>query len=213
MIMFVEYGLNIQNPIPTKKLLEWLAVSKIENTNPSRKTTARTDQESDQITDYEQEHTASHIYQAIEHIEQGKPVLHAKQIMISPVIYLNDEMNISEALQLFKHHKYRHMPVITNSGTLAGIVSDRDIFHFTSELSQKHDQLPHNLIVAPISDIMSTPVLTANIETDVRYIARLFVMQHIGAMPVMAGGQIVGIITRTDIMRAVMQNFALELWI
>lgn len=213
--MFIEYGLNIQNPIPTKKLLERLAVSKTERTAAARKVNPRVyqDHESDHVMGSGQEQIARETYQAVEHQEQDSPVLHARQIMTSPIVCLNNEMTVSEALQLFKQHKYRHMPVITKKGELTGIVADRDMLHFNSELSNNYEQQAKHHNSDPISRIMSTPVLTANVETDVRYIARLFVAQHIGAMPIMAEGQLTGMITRTDIMRAVMQHFILELWI
>ena len=60
---------------------------------------------------------------------------------------------------------------------------------------------------------MRSPVLTAVETTDVRLIARLFVEYHIGAVPVLAGHEIAGIITRSDVLRAVMLHYGLELWV
>ena len=60
---------------------------------------------------------------------------------------------------------------------------------------------------------MKPRVLTANIETDVRHIVRLFIEQHIGAMPVMKAGVLEGIVTRSDVLRAVVRHFSLELWV
>lgn len=213
--MFIEYGLNIQNPIPVKELFDRLAVSKTERTAALRGANPRLyhDHESDHENGPGYSRTASHTYQAIEQMEQEKPALHAQQIMTSPVTCLNIEMNIAETLNLFRQHKYRHMPVITDEGRLTGMVSDRDILHYTSGMSDTYEVQADHDTTDPVSKIMSSPVLTAHTETDVRYIARLFVGQHIGAMPIMANGQLAGIISRTDIMRAVMQNFVLELWI
>jgi len=46
---------------------------------------------------------------------------------------------------------------------------------------------------------MKTHLLTASADTDVCYIARLFVEQHIGAMLIVKEGYLVGIITRNDV--------------
>jgi len=51
-----------------------------------------------------------------------------------------------------------------------------------------------------IESIMISPVLSAGLNTDARHIARLFVEQRIGAMPVADQGQLLGIITRSDIL-------------
>ena len=208
--MFIEYGYNIQNPIPVKKLLEQLVVTKAEKSNTSRTVNPKRfyEDDSEKGADSRFSKAKKDAYQAIEQIEQDSPVLHARQIMSSPVSCLNTDMSISDALILFRKQTYRHMPVLTSEKKLTGMVSDRDVLHFTSRLSEAD-----RYITAPVTELMKSPVLTASIETDVRYIAKLFVLEHIGAMPVMSDGQMTGIITRTDVMRAVMQHFNLELWV
>lgn len=60
---------------------------------------------------------------------------------------------------------------------------------------------------------MTSNVLSASSDTDVRYIARLFVENRIGAMPVvLKNGNLAGIITRSNILDAVMRHFNMELW-
>lgn len=209
-MMFIEYSYNLQNPVPAKKLLDKLVVSKTEKSTATRPAKPRRfygdDLEQGTVSRYPR--TISDAYQAIEQIDQQSPVLRAKQIMSSPVACLKSEMSISDALILFKKQTYRHRPVLSNQDRLVGIVSDRDILHYTSRLSETSSNYTD-----PVSTLMSSPVLTASINTDVRYIAKLFVLEHIGAMPVVADGQLTGIITRTDVMRAVMQHFNLELWV
>lgn len=58
---------------------------------------------------------------------------------------------------------------------------------------------------------MAPQVLTASIDTDVRHIARLFVEQHIGAMPIVKEEKLKGMITRSDVLGTVMRHYALEL--
>ncbi len=60
---------------------------------------------------------------------------------------------------------------------------------------------------------MKDHVLSASADTDARYIARLFVEQRIGALPMMNDQQrLAGMITRSDILKAVMIHFDLSLW-
>jgi len=209
-MMFIEYGYNIKNPIPVDTLLKQLRVSRTEKSkSPHTVKPKKYQQDSHgQETGSRDTRSPEDAYQEIERIDQDKPVLHAKQIMSSPVVCLNTEMSIADALVLFKNQTYRHMPVLTKDNELTGIVSDRDLLQYSSMLSETRNNLSN-----PINNIMSTPVLTASIETDVRYIAKLFVLEHIGAMPVMSEGKLTGIITRSDIMRAVMHHFNMELWV
>ena len=85
------------------------------------------------------------------------------------------------------------------------MVSERDLFQLMTGMDYNLDD--------DVIKVMTTPVLTASPETDVRYIAQLFVKQGIGALPVMEKHRLAGIISRTDILRAVMNHFKLELWV
>ncbi len=101
---------------------------------------------------------------------------------------------------------------MADNGTLIGIVSDRDIFHYIYPLDAEGDCCTMTQPERQVADVMQDRVLTAEGDTDARTIARLFVERHIGAVPIMEGHIVVGIITRNDILRAVMHNLALESW-
>jgi len=94
------------------------------------------------------------------------------------------------------------------------MISDRDLLHALSGLNERYERQRaaadvHDRVTA----LMRSPVLTAVENTDVRLIARLFVEYHIGAVPVLAGQGIAGLITRSDVLRAVMLHYGLELWV
>ena len=67
-------------------------------------------------------------------------------------------------------------------------------------------------IKTKVGDVMTLEVLTASRKTDIRYITRLFVENRIGSIPIMDDRKIVGIITRNDILKAVIKNYKIELW-
>tara|TARA_R110001606_G_C15404705_1_gene654299 strand:- start:32832 stop:33464 length:633 start_codon:yes stop_codon:yes gene_type:complete len=161
---------------------------------------------------YEQQHSAAQAYQAVKQLSQIQSVVVAEQIMSSPVITLPSQATINEALILFRTRQFRHLPIVSSIGMLIGIVSDRDILHYLSGVTETYQpQTPHNSAVQ-VAELMKTPVLTASRDTDVRYIARLFVERRVGALPIVTDGRLSGVITRSDILTAVMQHFALELW-
>lgn len=145
-------------------------------------------------------------YQQVEHFVPDEHVVFAEQIMTSPVITLSPDNTVEQAFNLFHQHKFRHVPVITTDQRLQGIISDRDILKILGNTRDEDKK-------AKISTVMTTKVLTAIRKTDVRYITRLFVENRIGSMPVMDERKLVGMITRTDILKAVISHYELELWV
>jgi len=152
-------------------------------------------------------------YQDVDEIPQSDTKLLANQIMSLDIITLGPQDTIADAVNVLKTKKIRHIPIVKDDKIVVGLISERDILHYLSgtaedyskqeSISKKNNQ---------IQAIMKAHVLTASEDTDVRYIARLFVEQHIGAMPIVKEGRLVGIITRSDVLGAVMRNFVLELW-
>ncbi len=154
--------------------------------------------------------TVSQSYSSIEH-ESDSGVVTASEIMVSSVEVLAPTAMISEVVALFHKRKFRHVPVISDEKGLIGLVSDRDVLRYLGELSledKEHTHTKFNLI----TEVMTTDVVSASSDTDVRYIARLFVEGRIGAMPVVDDGELTGILTRSDILRAVMKDFHIGLW-
>ena len=153
-------------------------------------------------------------YQQVEALHEEQPVVVARQIMSSPVVALTEQATVDEAVSLLHARRFRHVPVTADGGVLMGMISDRDVLHALSGLNERYERQRaaadgHERVTV----LMRSPVLTAVETTDVRLIARLFVEYHIGAVPVLAGRDITGIITRSDVLRAVMLHYGLELWV
>ena len=161
---------------------------------------------------HDRQNLAGQAYRAIEQLAKNPSVLLAEQVMTSPVVILTPEASITEALSQFQKNAFRHIPVVTSAGRLVGIISDRDILRYLAGLSESYQQQVPHTRDARVEQLMTPQVLTASADTDVRYIARLFVEQHIGAMPIVKEGKLKGIITRSDVLGTVMRHYALELW-
>jgi acetoin utilization protein AcuB len=159
-----------------------------------------------------QELTGVDKYHAIDELPRNATILHAGQIMTSPVVSLSPQQTASDALAIFQESAFRHLPVVGDDNKLAGIISDRDVLHYFGGISQDYRFQVPNRSDRPVEQLMQSPVLTATGDTDVRYIARLFVDQRIGSMPIVTESTLVGIVTRSDVLSAVMRNFVLELW-
>lgn len=130
----------------------------------------------------------------------------AEEVMTGPVVTLTPDADLVDAWKLICEKRFRHVPVLSPEGALVGIVSDRDILLRAALISATQTtQTGHP--GGTIREIMRTPVLTAAPGTEIRQIARVFFRQRIGAMPVVdERGRLVGMITRSDILRALIDH-------
>ncbi|VAW92979.1 hypothetical protein MNBD_GAMMA23-808 [hydrothermal vent metagenome] len=197
--------------MPMVRLFNKKTIKKAHNVDPSRIET--TIHDSDNIQAAWHSGIAMQSYHNIDQLSENNEQLIASQIMTSNVVTLKQNDSVTDAIRLLKAKKIRHIPIITKKGTVEGILSERDILHYLSATNEDytHTKLPARLN-EKISHLMKQEVLTASVDTDVRHIARLFVEQHIGAMPIVTDGKIIGLITRSDVLGAVMRYFILELW-
>jgi len=120
-----------------------------------------------------------------------KPPLVAEQIMSSPVRTIDPELTMAEAGQLMARWGHGGLPVVEDE-RLAGLVTRKDV-----DKAERH-QLGH----APVKGFMAREVITVTPRTDLPTLERLLAGQGIGRVPVTEDGEIVGIVTRKDLLRA-----------
>lgn len=208
---FMIYSLNGHERMPLEKVFKERVVEKTQSIAAQRPIEERG--HDDASEPHARQPSAAQAYRAVEQLPTSPSVLLAEQVMTAPVVTLTAEATITQALRQFQANAFRHVPVVSSAGRLVGIVSERDILRYLAGLTTSYQSLtsPANSN-ARIEQLMTPRVLTANVDTDVRYIARLFVEQRIGAMPVATDGVLQGIITRSDVLGAVMRHYILELW-
>jgi acetoin utilization protein AcuB len=150
-------------------------------------------------------------YQHIAEQHERQRAVTAADIMHRPVISLSSQTAINEAWILFARHRIHHLPVI-DGGRLVGIVSDRDLLR--AALNRGDEQLVR---AETIADVMTQPVITTAPDTEIRLLAEVMVRQRISVLPVVAEiGEIevvVGVITRSDLLRVMVDRGPMELWI
>ncbi|GIK55873.1 MAG: hypothetical protein BroJett015_15360 [Chloroflexota bacterium] len=115
-------------------------------------------------------------------------------------------MPIGDALQLMQRKHIRRLPVIEN-GRLVGIVSDKDLLHAAPSDATSLSVWELNYLVSRIQvkDVMTTQVLTIHEDTPVEDAARLMVDNKIGGLPVVNNGNVVGLITETDLFKLLLE--------
>ena len=122
--------------------------------------------------------------------------------MTRDVITVRPHAKIIDAFELMQGRGIRHLPVIED-GELKGLVTDRDIrlALIPSPLSTPEDRMYHLGALERVDEIMTADLITVAPNTTIEEAAKLMAKYKIGAVPVVARGQLVGILTETDILR------------
>ena len=140
--------------------------------------------------------------------------LQAKDIMSSPVFSLPPTASLTEAWGAVQTHRFRHIPILANGQAVEGILSDRDLARGTVDSALAGVKGAAYLEQISIQPFVSFPVLVSGPDTGIWAIAKVLLEERIGAMPVVSSkGDLIGIITRTDILRALVAHPNFERWV
>src|SRR6266545_7781068 len=115
---------------------------------------------------------------------------------------------VLEARQLMLKERIRHLLVTDDGGLLVGIVTDRDIrLNLPSQATSLSVwEINHLLTRLTLEKVMTSSVITVGPDREARDAAQLMLEHRIGALPVVDGGALVGIVTETDLLRAFVRN-------
>lgn len=206
MFYVIEQGARIQTPLDS--LLKNTAVNQVSATSAVRASVRQELNAAAQKTaDKTDEHSAERkVYQQIERGQQRKAVVYAHQIMTSPVISASVSQPLSAIWQLLSKRGFHHLPLVDEQQHIQGIVSDRDILRFAANNNPRQGSVI-------ISQLMTRSVITAGRQTEVRTLAEVMSRRAIGALPIEDDElNLVGIVTRSDILRTLVNHGPLELW-
>lgn len=138
------------------------------------------------------------------------PVCHAYQIMSQDILTLNPTDTVGSAWLKLAERKVRQSPVLGPTKEVVGLVSDRDLLM----VANLEGNLLSGLLNRPISELMVTPVACSAPVTDIRRISRVMLATGLSAVPIVDdGGQLLGIVSRGDILRAIVNDPPLSLWV
>jgi acetoin utilization protein AcuB len=122
--------------------------------------------------------------------------------MSYPVVTVDPEMPINEALTLMRREHIRRTPVIKD-GKLVGIVSDKDLLNASPSPATSLSIWEMNYLLSKITvkDVMTKEVLTVTDDTPIEEAARVMADNKIGGLPVTRDEKVIGIITETDLFK------------
>jgi CBS domain-containing protein len=139
----------------------------------------------------------------------------ARDIMTTPVATIDEGHNVREAIDIVNAGKIGAVLVVDAEGRLTGIVSEGDLLRRVAS-SWARRAVPHtrdrddalaNYVKARswrIKDVMTTPVVSATPTATASQLAELLQAHDIKHVPVVEDGRLAGIISRRDLMRALL---------
>ena len=127
--------------------------------------------------------------------------------MSHPVITVSPKMPMQEAHKLMRDEKIRRLPVVDDRGRLVGIVSESDFLHASpSDVSSLSVwEMNYMLSKVTVEKIMTRQVITTQNDTPIEEAARVMVDSKIAGLPVLKSGELVGIITETDLFKVFLE--------
>jgi CBS domain-containing protein len=144
--------------------------------------------------------------------------LYASELMTKVVYTVLPDDTVSGVAKVLAQHDISAAPVCDEGGQLIGMISEGDLMRPFTSSNESHRAwwltlLAEGTELAPnfledikraqwhVRNLMSSPVITATEDTTLAQIADLLVSHRIKRVPVLRGNKIVGIISRSDVIR------------
>lgn len=127
--------------------------------------------------------------------------------MTENVATVNPETSLAAALEIMQEKNIRHLPVVQDQ-RLVGMLSDRDLRGLGLRLVVDIESLERleSKLGATVGSVMSSNLLTVTEVTEAEEIIDLFVDEQVGAVPVVEGQVLIGIVSYIDVLRAVREQ-------
>jgi len=141
----------------------------------------------------------------------------ARDVMVSPVITVKPSSSVKEVAKTFLERRISAAPVVDDQGKLVGIVSEGDLMHRAEAGTERHrswwlraltaeETLAAEYVKAharKVADVTTRDVITATADTPLHEIAVLLEKNSIKRVPIVKNGQLVGIVSRANLIQAV----------
>jgi CBS domain-containing protein len=153
-------------------------------------------------------------------------VVTAGELMTRDVAVVHPETSLLDAVKLMARRRISGMPVVDDAGAIVGMISEGDLVRwhegYTAREARWLDMLAEGFELAPafvegirqqrhkVKSVMSPGAMTVTDETAAREVARLMYDKSIKRVPVVRHGKLVGIVARSDLVRALAEKLADE---
>ena len=146
-------------------------------------------------------------------------MLKARDIMTADVVTVTPQTTVEELARILIERHINGAPVVDDTGNLVGVVTEHDLIskekrlHIPTvvqifdafiylESSKRFEGDLKKMLGTKVGDICSSPVVTVEEDATVTELATIMSEKDVHLLPVMSGGQMVGVVGKEDILRA-----------
>jgi CBS-domain-containing membrane protein len=148
--------------------------------------------------------------------------MNVADIMTHPVISVTPETTIAEAAGLMLEHRISGLPVVDKGGAVVGVVTEGDLLHRTETGTERRHSRWLEFLISPgrlaedysranarnVGEVMSAEIVAVTPGDSLAEVVRLMERHHVKRLPVIEGGRLLGIVSRANLVRALLHNMA-----
>lgn len=130
------------------------------------------------------------------------------QIMSKDLVTVNPTQSLYDVERLLNRHNIRHVPVVEGE-QLVGVISRSDLLRISfADLTDDEENVEAVVYdLYSIPQVMSRVPITVDSEATIREVAEIFSNQSFHSMPVVDHGKLVGIVTTTDMINYLLDQY------
>jgi CBS domain-containing protein len=148
--------------------------------------------------------------------------MNVADIMTRQVISVTPQTTIAEAAQLLLDNRISGLPVVDPGGAVVGIVTEGDLLRRVETGTQRRHSHWLEFLIAPgrlareytdanarnVGEVMSAEVVSVTPQEALPEVIRLMEHHHVKRLPVIEAGRLVGIVSRANLVRALLHSLA-----
>lgn len=148
-------------------------------------------------------------YKKMANIDTSEMIFQVKDIMTKNCIYIDTQSTVKDAYDVLREFKIGQMPIVTFGKKILGMIDKKIILNLLMEDLDNTQNVLHR----KLEDIYLPQLITADPSTDIRRIANVMIDFKLRAVPIVGENDILlGIVSKTDIIKAVSHIPHLQLW-
>jgi CBS domain-containing protein len=146
----------------------------------------------------------------------------ALDVMVRNVVTVKPDDQVTEAIKLLAEHDVSALPVVDEGNNVVGIISEADLLRRQEIGTEKHRPwwleavTPASTLAGEfakshgqrVAEVMSTDIVSAAEDTPLGEIATMLERHRIKRVPVLRGGKLVGIVSRSNLIQALASSRA-----
>jgi CBS domain-containing protein len=146
--------------------------------------------------------------------------MNVADVMTEPAITVTPETTVADAARLMLQHHISGLPVVDQAGAVVGVVSEGDLLRRAETGTSRTHSRWFELLISPgrlardyvhshgrrVGELMTTDVASVRPSDGLATVVQVMETKHIKRLPVIEDGRLVGIVSRADLMRALLDS-------